>query len=274
MARHSRSDTPPAAARSGALCGWEVLVLRPAATRAPLLRVLRRAGATPVALPTLRLLAAEHPDAANAALARALQAPWVLFTSPAAVAFAQRLPAWRPPPAGTAIALGSGTAQALRRAGSHGALQAARADSEGILALPLLQSLRELGLVTAPGGRGLIASTLAARGVQVLRADVYRRLPPRFDARHRALLRALLASAAPRALLHSSSEALHNLLTGLAPEAPQLLPQLLVVAASERLRESARAAGAARVLVSGAPTPQALVATLAAAADAAPGAIR
>ena len=43
-------------------------MLRPAATRAPLLRVLRRAGATPVALPTLRLLAAEHPDAANAAV--------------------------------------------------------------------------------------------------------------------------------------------------------------------------------------------------------------
>jgi len=261
---------------STALHGWRVLVLRPPATRAPLLRALAAAGATPLALPALRLLAAADRDAADRQLAAALRAPLVLFTSPAAVAFARRLPAWQPPV--TAIALGSGTARALARAGSPGALQPPRADSEGVLALPALRALHggAVGLVTAPGGRGLLAAGLAARGIRVLRADVYRRLPARLDSRHRALLRCLLDAPGPRALLLTSAEALEHLLGALAPEAPRLLPQLLVVAASERLQRLAVAHGAARVVRAASPSPPALLAALIAAAgsDAGVGAIR
>ena len=65
--------------------------------------------------------------------------------------------------------------------------------SEGLLALPELQSLRGLpvGLVTAPGGRGLIGETLAHRGALVHLAEVYRREPLLPNASRTALIPAL-----------------------------------------------------------------------------------
>ena len=50
-------------------------------------------------------------------------------------------------------------------------------DSEGLLALPVLADVHGLriGLVTAPGGRGLIAAQLQAAGATIERADVYQR---------------------------------------------------------------------------------------------------
>src|SRR5690606_7695353 len=86
--------------------------------------------------------------------------------------------------------------RALRRAGVSGVLAPTRMDSEGVLALPALASLRgrQVALVTAPGGRGLIAPTLAARGAQVLRADVYERVPAAPAPQALARLRGLRAA--------------------------------------------------------------------------------
>ena len=52
-------------------------------------------------------------------------------------------------------------------------------DSEGLLELPALQELAgiDVGLVTAPEGRGLLAPALRERGAELLRADVYVREP-------------------------------------------------------------------------------------------------
>ncbi|MFX9532994.1 uroporphyrinogen-III synthase, partial [Acinetobacter baumannii] len=65
------------------------------------------------------------------------------------------------------------------RAGLEPVAVPERMDSEGLLALPELRDVRGIavGLVTAPGGRDAIAPALRARGAQVRRADVYRRLP-------------------------------------------------------------------------------------------------
>jgi uroporphyrinogen-III synthase len=140
----------------------------------------------------------------------------------------------------------------------------ARSDSEGLLAMPELQALAgtAVGLVTAPGGRGLLAPALAARGAQVRRADVYQRLPPRFDRRHRARLQALGPDVA---LLLSSGEALAHFLHGLAPEAAGVLARARVVVASPRLAELARQAGARAPRVAASAAPADLVAALRAA---------
>ena len=52
-------------------------------------------------------------------------------------------------------------------------------DSEGLLALPCLQDPdgQDVALVTAPQGRDLLANTLRGRGANLLRADVYARIP-------------------------------------------------------------------------------------------------
>jgi hypothetical protein len=88
-------------------------------------------------------------------------------------------------------------------------------------------------LVTAPGGRGLIAAQLQAAGATIERADVYQRrllrLPPRTLAR-------LAHSAQPWVLAVSSGEALQHFWQQLPPALQQRLQaQATVVVASDRL---------------------------------------
>lgn len=225
------------------LHGRVVVITRPAGTGASLARRLRAQGGRPLLLPGLSLHAIGD-EATRAALVRALGAPAVIFTSPAAVRFAAAL---APIPAGcVAIGVGQGTARALRRAGIAAPLAPARQDSEGVLALPALQSVtgRPVALVGAAGGRGLLRETLVARGARLDEVHVYTRAAPRLDRRHIEAVRALPADA--RVLL-SSAEALHNLARSLPPEAWAVLQRAVAVVSSERLAEAACKAGFSRM---------------------------
>src|SRR5579885_3153962 len=151
-------------------------------------RRVRALGGDAFRLPGCRRCAIENPQAARAALREALRGDCVIFTSPAAVRFAAKLLPLRT--RARAIAPGAGTAAALRRAGLAEIAVPARADSEGVLALPELLHARgkRIGVIGAPGGRELLQRELAARGAEVRLAQVYRRLPPRLDRRHVAAL--------------------------------------------------------------------------------------
>jgi uroporphyrinogen-III synthase len=74
------------------------------------------------------------------------------------------------------LAVGARTAAVLRAAGCD-AVQPARADSEGLLALPLLRDVagRRVLLVCGADGRMLLATELAARGAHLSRFVCYRR---------------------------------------------------------------------------------------------------
>ena len=145
------------------------------------------------------------------------------------------------------LAVGQGTARALRQHGVKQPLCPARQDSEGLLAHPALQALRQrrVALVGAPGGRGVLRHELAARGARLREVQVYRRVPPRLDRRHVSALQALPRSA--RVLL-SSQEALHNLCSLLPPPALARLCAATAVVSSERLAEAAGAAGFRRIV--------------------------
>lgn len=183
------------------LAGWYVISLRPSGTHDAVRRAAVARGARLLSLSTLRLVGLPAAPALQAALA----CPRVVFTSPAAVRFAAKLQPLRLQPGQHAFAVGAGTAAALRRAGIPGAIApAGRGDSESLLALPGLQAPGGVGLVTAPGGRGVIADALARRGACVHRADVYRREPTRPRADRLASLSTLPAHSA---LLVSSAEA-------------------------------------------------------------------
>lgn len=231
----------PAHASTGPLSGCYVISLRPVGGHGGVRRAAAALGARTLALSPWRI---DHfdGDAARAALQRSLAAARVVFTSPAAVAAAARLQPLRPEPARPWVAVGAGTARALRRAGAGAIASPARMDSEGLLAMPQLQDVAglDVGLVTAPGGRGVIAATLAARGARVLRADVYARVPVAPSPRAVATLRAL---AAPAWLLVSSGEALEHVLASLPADALDGLRRAAVVAASERLAGQARSHG-------------------------------
>ncbi|HET9834842.1 MAG TPA: uroporphyrinogen-III synthase [Rhodanobacteraceae bacterium] len=232
--------------RSGKpLTGARVAITRPVGAGAALRKRVRALGGIPLSLPGSSLRATDDPGTARAALREGLSGDVVIFTSPAAVRFAARLLPLRT--RAVVVAPGAGTATALRRVADLDAMTPARADSEGMLTLAQLQRVRgkRVCIVGAPGGRGLLESTLRKRGAHVVLAQVYQRVPARLDRRHTL---PLSRNRAPLYVPLSSSEALRTLLVALPEESTCALLAGVAIASSERLLQSAREAGFARVL--------------------------
>ena len=244
------------------LAGARVAITRPVGAGAALRARVRALGGKTVSLPGSSLRATSDARAARASLREALASSVLIFTSPAAVRFAARLLPLRTH--ATVIAPGAGTAAALRRIAQLDAHVPQRADSEGMLVLQDLQRLRgkRIGVVSAPGGRGLLESTLRSRGARVVQAHVYQRVPARLDRRHAD---PLLRGGAPLYVPLSSSEALRNLLAALPADAQRALLAGTAVASSDRLLQAARKAGFARVLRAASAHDADLIAAIAAA---------
>lgn len=241
------------------LQGWTVLSLRPRGQHGGLRAAASRYGARLLALSPFAiepLTDHEHRET----LKRALTAHFVIWTSPNAVRAAAALQALQARPGQAWLVVGSGTRRALLRAGIT-ARAPSRMDSEGLLAMPELQELRarRIGLVTAPGGRGLLAPSLSARGAQVIRADVYARRELTFSPHALAALE--LAMAAPQRVLLvvSSQDALQQLLSARPSDRQIALADIAVVAASQRLADIARAAGFQHIAIATSATPSALL---------------
>lgn len=231
------------------LAGASVLITRPAGTAATLAAKVRALGGRAVSLPGLSLCAVADAGAARTALRAALAADIAIFTSPAAVRFAARLASLRRAPHCRVCAVGHGTARALHRHGiDEVAVPAASQDSEGLLALPLLSQVRgcRVVLVGAPGGRGMLARELQARGAHVGHAHVYRRMAARLDRRHLDAVRHLRGEGY---MLLSSGKALDHLRAGLPDGAWRQVVAGSAVVSSERLADAARTAGFTRVCV-------------------------
>jgi uroporphyrinogen-III synthase len=227
------------------LHGRVVVITRPVGTAASLARRVRAAGGVPVLLPGLALRAIADADTASA-LRAALAAELLLFTSPAAVRFAARLLPLHTE--GQVLAVGQGTARALRRHGVPAPQLPQRADSEGLLAHPALARVagRHVALICAPGGRGVLRRELAQRDARLSEVHVYRRGPARLDRRHLAAVSHLPAASC---VLLSSAEALDNLRRQLPPPALTRWLASTAVVSSERLADAARAAGFTRIVV-------------------------
>lgn len=239
-------------------CAPLVVSLRPANDHATMRRAAAAHGLRVLALSPWRIAMREDPDTRRA-LRDALAADIVIATSPAAVRAANALGALRARRDQAFCAVGSATAEALRRAGIDQVHAPERMDSEGLLALDALQAVRglEIGLLTAPGGRDRIAPTLRARGGTVRRADVYAResVVPSAGA-----LRRLRAFDGPLLLPVSSGEALMTILAAVPDDIAARLRSAQVLAASERLGALAREAGCADVRIADGPRPSQLLA--------------
>lgn len=242
------------------LRGWCVTVLRPAADQAGAAARIHARGATALALPALRLLPAADSVLARMQLHAALECDALLFTSPASVQFAAQLSPRASlfsqggslagddaddaaqDPRRLVLCVGAGTARALRALGIHAVFPGTDAmHSEGLLALPQVMALRgSVGMITAPGGRGVLLRELAQRGLQVRVAHVYRRAAGDIAP---GQIHTLRTSAAPRAVLLTSAEALQHVLDILPTDARDLLLAATAVASSPRLAELATHAG-------------------------------
>jgi uroporphyrinogen-III synthase len=221
-----------------------VLVARPVGRGAAMLRALRAAGFDAIGLPTARIVAAPDARAARLALATARNAAAIVYSSPNAVRAAYALqPRLRLCRATAVLGVGPATVRALARRGCKARVPARRYDSEGLLAHPALAASavrgRDVLLVGAPGGRGLVAQALARRGARVVAAEVYARVLPRWDRRHRTAL----ATPGPRILVVSSVEAVAALACLAAPPEWTRLRAARAIASSQRVAAALRAAG-------------------------------
>lgn len=238
----------PAPLDNAELRGRVVVITRPAGTAAALAKRVRRLGGVPLLLPGLALRGVADEAATRRDLQSALQGDVLVFTSPAAVRFAVLLAPLQT--AATVLAVGQGTARALRRHGIRMPLtpSLSQQDSEGLLEHPALHDLhgRRVGLIGAAGGRGLLRERMGARGAQLHEVHVYRRVPPRLDRRH---VDALLQLPSSARLLLSSAEALHNLHRRLPPAAWARLRAATAVVSSGRLATIARDSGFSRIVL-------------------------
>lgn len=239
--------------------GRHVLNTRPAHQAAALSAALAAAGARVTELPLIEILPLALDPAHERLLLDLDRYDGVFFVSANAArlgldAIAGCWPQW--PWRLPAYAVGASTAAVLAEAGLDVTVPA-RADSEGLLALPALQEVagRRFLLLRGEEGRELLRETLSARGARVDVIPLYRRaLPAAAATRWQALRR---AGDLPEVVVLTSPDALRHWQQVAGADAT--LPLWLVV--SPRLREQALAAGA-RVAEAAAADVDSLVAAL------------
>lgn len=244
---------------------FHLISLRPVAGHAGLRRAAAKKQGRVLAMSPWRLME-RREEGVRRDVRVALACPCVVFTSPAAVHAAARLQGLKPKRGQAYIGVGEGTRRVLQRAGVTKTISPSRMDSEGVLALPAIDALRRgdsVGLVTAPGGRGEIARQLRARGIRIVRADVYERVPVTITAaRWQALQQKLVDATSPTLLALSSGEALGELLRQAPPGLLKPLRRVTVIAASERLATLARKHGFRRIVVAASARPDDMVAAI------------
>ncbi|MBL8245578.1 MAG: uroporphyrinogen-III synthase [Rhodanobacteraceae bacterium] len=192
-----------------------VLLTRPRKESRETARTLAARGIGSIRMPLQATRRAPASARLAADLAFAGGASIQIFVSRAAVAAAAALAPSQLAAAGTRIAVGAATAAALERLGLSSVRTPGHAeDSEGILGLPVLQSVAgmRIAIWAAPGGRDRMATELALRGAEVRALMVYRRIPlrPRQPALRRLRLcpQAVVLSASSGLLLQALDAAL------------------------------------------------------------------
>jgi uroporphyrinogen-III synthase len=203
-----------------------------------------------------------QPLAADKAIGAACACDIVIATSPAAIKFAAKSSAFSIQENTHWYGLGPSTAAAMKKLGIAQIRYAAQGQSsEALLALPELLDLKSqsVGLLTAPGGRGLIGHVLEQRGARLQLAEVYERviLPiPQND------IDTLVQMTTPVAIFCSSYEVFRALWQALKQSEQERLQTYDWVLSSERLRELLATHGIASALVCHSAVPEMMFKTL------------
>ncbi|MEO8003018.1 MAG: uroporphyrinogen-III synthase [Arenimonas sp.] len=230
---------------------WTVLSLRPSGQHAVAHCASKVRGAKFLSCSSIKLKTIEN----DADLKKALTCNRLIVTSPAAARFAAKSPVFYIPEKSSWYAIGQGTASILKKNGVSEIITSADgADSESLLALPGLQDIRgkHIGLLTAPGGRGLIEPELVKRGAMVSTAHVYQR---RTIAITPKKLRRLSTLNQPFAVLCSSYEVFESFWQQIPAATQEIMKRGLWIASSSRLEGLIRKTGIANTTVSNSAQP-------------------
>lgn len=238
-----------------------VVITRPQAQAEPLAAQLAARGVPAEVFPLLDILPLSDPAPLKAKLAQLDRYALVAFVSPNAVdaAFAH-IAAW--PSSVIAAVVGEGSRRALARHGLNDTnarivspTDPHRTDSETLLEVLDLAALRgqHALIIRAETGRELLAERLRSAGVEVEQVAAYRRAAPGMDAARQSQLQHLLAT--DNDWIVTSSEALRVLqdhvrqLAG--DEGWRHMTAKRLIVPHERIAETARALGFARVTLTG-----------------------
>lgn len=167
------------------LAGLKILVTRPRDQAQQLAQDIERAGGVALLHPLLEITPVPDRQALRRQVAQLDGVDLAIFISPNAVAFgvaAMREAGVMPARVAT---VGMGSAKALRELGLNDVIvPASKFDSEGLLALPLMQSVAgwRVAIFRGDGGRALLGDTLTARGANVEYVTCYLRSKPQLDA--------------------------------------------------------------------------------------------
>jgi len=221
------------------LSEWTVLSLRPRGQHAVAHCESKMRGAKFFACSSIKLVAIEN----DAALKKVLACDQIIVTSPAAARFAAKSAVFSAAEKTHWFTLGKGTSSALAKYGISQITTALDgSDSESLLALPGLQNIhgKEIGLITAPGGRGLIEPSLINRGATVHVCHVYQRKSIIINSKQ---IRQLEQLTLPFAVLCSSHEVFESLWRQLPMQVREKMNQGLWILSSSRLEGLIRQAG-------------------------------
>jgi uroporphyrinogen-III synthase len=244
---------------TGPLRGAGVVITRPARQAVGLAREIAALGGQPLIFPAIVILPPADQTALRAVHWDITHYDIAIFVSANAVEYGVGDPAAWPVRILT-LAPGPGTAAALAAVGiGNVRVPATTMDSEGLLALPELESVSGKRVVIFRGdsGRELLRSALEARGAQVTQVECYRRARPENAA---GLVEAWRERRVDAVTL-TSSEGLDNLWAIFGPESRGYLAATPVFVPHPRIAEHASALGLREVFTTP-PTDSGLIASL------------
>lgn len=236
----------------GPLADKGVVITRPLQQAEALGAALLAAGARVILFPTIEILPPADPAALEAVVDRLDRYDIAIFISPnaarAAMTAIRSRRTW--PGAVQAATIGRGGERELARQGVAGVIAPARFDSEGLLAMPAMQSVagKRVVIFRGHGGRELLGDTLRERGAVVEYAACYRRALPQADP---APVLAAWRDGRIDAVTVTSSEGLHNLFTLLGRAGREAMLGAPLFVPHARIAAAARAAGCRRVSLTG-----------------------
>lgn len=246
------------------LAGVGVLVTRPEHQAQHLSRLIEAEGGSTVRFPALEIHPVDDRAAQRAAVGPIDRYRLIVFVSANAVRFGGDLLGQRRDL--RIAAIGRATAQALNVAGHRvSVIPGAGSDSESLLASTELQHMtgQRVLIVSGRGGRELLGETLASRGAEVVRAEVYERQPahPSRDTLER--VEELWRHGGIGVYTATSGELLEALVAILTPRCRELMHSTAMLTGAARVSERAARLGlGSPVILARAPDDEALVEAL------------
>lgn len=243
------------------LNGLTVLVTRPGQSGRTLCDEIEAMGGEAIFYPTIAFASPDDANLCTTEMAQLRDQDWVIFNSPQAVASSvpfinQYFSVW--PNHVQIAAIGGGTAKTLQQAGLPVSIQPEIWSSEGLLALPVFQSVKgkKIVIIRGAGGVTLLDQVLGSRGAHVRSIIAYKRVLP-----------CPIEIAAYRlekvtAVIATSCEGIENLKTLLGETRCERLYSQHLIVVSSRIKALAESLGFKTIWIASAPNHDAILAEL------------